>query len=84
MNLYLLTQNANKEYNTYDSCIVAADTEDEARHIHPSAFHKYDNWYESKTASYSWTHPINVDVLFIGVAAPELCKGVVLASFDAG
>jgi acetone carboxylase gamma subunit len=83
MNLYLLTQNANEKYDTYDSCIVVADSEDEARYIHPSAYCKDANWYEFKNYT-SWTHPINVGVEFIGVAVPELRKGVVLASFNAG
>jgi hypothetical protein len=36
MNLYLLTQDANKEYDTFNACIVVADTEEEAKKIHPS------------------------------------------------
>jgi hypothetical protein len=38
MNLYLLSQDVVCGYDTYDSCVVAAESEDEARKIHPSEF----------------------------------------------
>lgn len=38
MNIYLLEQDINTEYDTYDSCVVIAENEDSARNIHPSSF----------------------------------------------
>lgn len=35
MNIYLLSQSKNKGYDTYDSCVVLAETEEEARKIFP-------------------------------------------------
>jgi hypothetical protein len=35
MNLYKISQNSNNDYDTYDSAIVAAESEDAARRIHP-------------------------------------------------
>ena len=35
MNLYLLTQNDATGYDTYDSCVVAAESEQAARGTHP-------------------------------------------------
>jgi len=35
MNLYLLTQTVNNNYDTFDSAVVAAETEKEALRIHP-------------------------------------------------
>ena len=38
MNLYLISQDVNNGYDTYDSAVVAAETEQEARETHPSMF----------------------------------------------
>jgi len=48
MNLYKLSQDINNNYNTYDSCVVAAPDEETARFIHPSEFvthHREGTWY---------------------------------------
>ena len=36
MKLYLLQQDINNQFDSYDSCIVAANNENEARTIHPA------------------------------------------------
>lgn len=80
MNLYRLTQNENRGYDTYDACIVAARTLDDAAQIHPSAFCK-KCWDQSG----SWAStPENVNVEYIGKAATGIERGVILASFNAG
>lgn len=38
MEIYLLEQDLNSGYDTYDSVVVIAENEDEARKIHPSSF----------------------------------------------
>ncbi len=73
MNLYLLSQNVNDGYDTYDSCVVAAESSDEARTITPSSGYKS-----------SWCSPDEVVVKFIGNAAEGVKAGIVLASFNAG
>lgn len=40
MNLYLLSQTQNQSYNTYDSAVVAAESEEHARATHPSSSDK--------------------------------------------
>lgn len=48
MKLYLLSQDINDGWDTYDSCVVCAKSEEEARLIHPSEFvtHCDDkNWF---------------------------------------
>jgi len=48
MKLYKLSQDLNNNYDTYDSCVVCAENEDEARMIHPSEFVTHyddENWY---------------------------------------
>ena len=83
MNLYLLTQDAQDGYDTYDSVVVCAETEDEARMIHPSEYR--DDW-DGKQDSVldSWCNAEDVKVAKIGMAAEHMVKGVVLASFNAG
>ena len=44
MNLYLLTQDTNNDYDTYDSCVVASETEEEAQLMHPNEKYVYKDW----------------------------------------
>lgn len=48
MKIYLLSQDRNSWYDTYDSCVVCAESEEEARTIHPSEFvthYRDGKWY---------------------------------------
>lgn len=97
MHLYKLSQEINNEYDTYDSLIVCAESEEDARTISPSGNNlKGDKWFgnytrppyeEYETDDGSWVNADQVDqvkVEYIGEASKELKKGVVLASFNAG
>lgn len=76
MNLYLLTQDVNMDWDTYDSVIVCAESEEEAVKIHPDGEYRWDDtWAEN---------PSLVKCRKIGVADESIEKGVVLASFNAG
>ncbi len=79
MNLYLLTQDENDGYDTYDSCVVAAKTERSAQRIHPSPYDKSWNAENRVWAS----SPENVKVKRIGTALRKTA-GVILTSFNAG
>lgn len=81
MNLYLLTQSVNGGYDTHDACVVAAETEDEARQINPSG-----KWHDGTKNTYtSWAYsPDQVVVKLIGVAIEGTPRGEILASFNAG
>ena len=77
MNLYLLSQTENDGWDTYNSVVVAAESEEIARHINPSS----GGWTEHS----GWAKtPDEVAVQLIGTAAPDIGSGVVLASFNAG
>lgn len=79
MNLYLLSQSDNTGYDTFDSCIVAAKTEDIARNIHPNLSL---GWGSRGT---DWARrPEKVKVELIGKAIKGTESGVILASFNAG
>jgi hypothetical protein len=82
--LWLLTQNVNTGYDTYDSAIVCADDEESAKQITPD--HK---WYGDKEGGYRYTawayKPEEVKAQYIGEADPAVEVGeVVLSSFNAG
>ena len=82
MNLYLIYQIKNDNYDTFDSAIVAAKTNKEARMIHPNG---YGDWNGKKDGHYgSWVSFEDVKAELIGVAKKGTTKGVVLASYNAG
>lgn len=56
MNLYLLSQTVNNDYETFDSCVVCANNEYEARMIHPSHTDKEPVEYNETVKR--WIHNI--------------------------
>lgn len=92
MNLYLLTQDENNDYDTYDSCVVAAESPEDAVLINPNGevygsnpASKFDGWDKGTRRDYgTWcSSPEKVKARLVGVAA-EGVTGVVCASFNAG
>jgi hypothetical protein len=83
MNLYLISQTTNDNYDTYDSAVVAAENEEEARSLNPSGgFMTKEDWEALYT---SWcNNPKQVKVMLIGKAIEGATTGVILASFNAG
>jgi hypothetical protein len=79
MNLYLLKQEINTGYDTYDSCVVAAESEEDARTIQPRELH-----FEPDDNFSDWASPEYITVILIGVAAESVKRGVICASFNAG
>ena len=77
MKLWLISQNENGDYDTYDSAVVAAETESEARNISPGGdfSDEYNSWASSAD---------NVVAKCIGTAAPGTKSGIILGSFNAG
>jgi len=85
MFLFLLSQMYNSGYDTFDSCIVAAESEEQAILIHP-----YGNVAKSiedighNWDYHSWALPQHIKVQKIGIALKGQQEGVILASFNAG
>lgn len=79
MKLWLIEQDENNNYDTYDSAVVAADSESDARAISPDG----GKWRDRHS---SWaSSPDNVKVSYVGEAAPGLVSGeIICASFNAG
>jgi len=87
MNIYRIWQTENICYDTFDSAVVIAESEDAARKIHP--FSSIDDYQDSDEENWdlngSWVpHPNMVSVMLIGVAKEGSERGVVCASFNAG
>jgi len=81
MFLYRISQFVNNDYGTYDSAVVCAENEDEARMIHPNGCEDWDGEDEDFS---SWRAAKDVRVEIIGTAANNLPKGVIVASHNAG
>ena len=84
MKLYLLSQTDQNDYDTFDSCVVAAKNEDDARMVHPydKHFPTVNNWLDT---NYTWANkPENVNVTLIGTAIKGTKRGVICSSFNAG
>jgi hypothetical protein len=83
MKIYKLEQSKVSGYDTYDSCVVIAESEEEAKLISPS-----DREIKEKTDEYdSWVGKDNIDkieVTYLGEAKEGSEKGVVCSSFNAG
>ena len=81
MKLYLLSQDDNCDYDTYDSCVVCAANEPDAINTMPNG----DTPFKPSDQYGSWAHSIEaIKCEYIGEADPSLEKGVICASFNAG
>lgn len=84
MNLYKISQEQNRDYDTFDSAIVCAPDAETARSINP------ENGEQMKSEDWdcgyiSWCNDIkHVKVELIGVAVDGSDQGVKCASFNAG
>uniref|UniRef100_A0A6M3K9T3 Uncharacterized protein n=1 Tax=viral metagenome TaxID=1070528 RepID=A0A6M3K9T3_9ZZZZ len=84
MKLYRISQEVNNDYDTYDSAVVCAESESEARIIVPGGEDIEFGGEKEYWMNNVWTVPESVSVEYLGEARPDLPKGVVLASFNAG
>lgn len=86
INIYKIFQTINNGFNTYDSAIVMASNEKQAKNINPrdlgdNIFIDWNNWRHTS----DWvTKKEDVQVEYIGKAKKGLKVGVIVASFNAG
>jgi hypothetical protein len=80
MNLYLISQKVNDEWDTFDSAVVAAPDEETARQMDPSSSEPM-KWGRKSQWAYA---PEQVTVQLIGVAVEGTKQGVVCSSYNAG
>lgn len=80
MKLFLISQEQNNDYDTYDSAVVAAPDDGTARQMNPST----GNPVEWDKIFPIWCNgPEHVVVRYIGEASADVEQGVVCASFNA-
>ena len=100
MKIYKISQKVNNNYDTYDSAIVCAENEEDAKTIYPSEFYtrSYYNYkkkcfmdYYANTndtfeiSSSSWTNNLKcIEVKYLGEANEKIKRGVILSSFNGG
>jgi hypothetical protein len=76
MNIYLLERTDKLGYDDFDSAVVAAENEENAKSIQIG--------YTYNNISRSWTTPNNIKSTLIGIAAPFTKSGIILASYNGG
>lgn len=84
MKLYHISQSEQTGYDTYDSAVVVAESEDAARIMHPDTL---SNIPRHDVGSYpDWTNdPSKVQVIYLGIADASITEPrVICASFNAG
>ena len=97
MNLYLLIQSIHTGYDTFDSSVVAAESEPQARLLHPNS--RVKGWDEDEESWFiipaagpmkgqrrfvrpdEWCTPSEVGVMWIGTAG-GLEPGTIISSFN--
>lgn len=78
MKIFKIWQEVNNDYDTYDSAVVIAVDENDARTIHPAEVGR-----EIKK-DYTWCELKDVQVEYIGEAKNGSERSIVCASFNAG
>lgn len=82
MKLFLISQTVNDGYDTYDSAVVCAESEDDAKSISPNGGNptdEIDRW-----GNVTWCKISDVECEYIGEAKEGFERGVVCASFNSG
>jgi hypothetical protein len=81
MKLYLLSQDDNNGWDTYDSCVVCAESEDDAKTITPDGgvFQNISQYNGGWARNFS-----SIKCEEIGLANENQKRGVICASYNAG
>lgn len=87
--LYLVERTDKVTWDEYDSFVVCAESEDEARRVHPSGVSFFEDDMSEQSKRYfksSWTDKIEtLEVSCIGLASISLKnREVICASYNAG
>lgn len=73
LNLYLISQDVNNGYDTYDKAVVAAPDEEAARNIHPG----WEDMAEAGREFSTWCSAEQVKVELIGESTEDATQGVI-------
>lgn len=99
MNIYLLTAKENVGYDSYDSHVICAESEEEARSMFGRSYNDFvvdrincgdecrNSNYDRKSCGKHncvWSDPNKTDCKLIGTALENVGIGLILSSFNAG
>ena len=76
--IFLLTQTENKNYNTFDSCVVVALNEEDAKtlYFNEKEFEGFSTWAK-EICFYN-----KIECIEIGIAYDQQKRGVICSSFS--
>ena len=77
MNIYLVSQSANNDYDTYDSMVVIAETEERAKEL-TIREHPYESYFNT------WASYDDLTCELVGFAFKGSEEKIILESFNAG
>ena len=82
MNLYLITRNDGVDYDQYDSAVVAAPDEEDAKALIEQDL---DDWTHYGYVNHKKVNTkLDITIKLIGTAIDEMQYGIVVDSFNAG
>ena len=89
MNIYKLSQSESRDYDTFDSMVVMAESEEHARQIHPEESYENAQGNRAEMWANDWSawasKPSEVTVELVGqTLADDEVEGILLTSFNAG
>lgn len=85
MKLFLISQDFNSGYDTYNEAVVAAPTAEIAKRIDPATGEEIDlQSIRYRCGHSSWCNPEHVKVTYLGEAADDIKEGLICSSFNAG
>ena len=79
MRLFLISQNVNNGYQTYDSAVVAAEYAEDAAYMHPCGGTLEEHSWRGEWAAFD-----DVMAQYLGEAHMGMRQGVICASYNAG
>ena len=85
MKIWRISQGKNNTWDTYDSAVVFADTEKDARMTHPSPYEIDGIWDGKVRSRSSWCDAKYVKVEYLGDTERDVPnKTVICGSYNAG
>ena len=86
MNIYLLEQDVNNDWDTYDSLVVVSSSEELAKRLVPyNEYHREELGEDYSYRDECWANPKDVKVTLIGKASIQHKEGEqICASYNAG
>lgn len=83
--IFLVKQDYNDDYDTYDSFVIACDDADQAKNTNPyGVVFKHNLEWDYDFVGSTWVHPDNVSVELVGITDLYSENTIICSSFNAG